>query len=84
MPYNDIIEVLSMELVRKQTYITPAQDKAVKRLAQQQGTTEAEILRKALDLFLAREDIGENEDPFADLIGLFAGPSEVFHDDIYG
>jgi hypothetical protein len=83
MLYNDIMEVISMELVRKQTYITPAQDRAVKRLAQQQGTTEAEILRKALDLLLAREGIAENEDPFADLIGLFAGPAEVDHDDIY-
>jgi hypothetical protein len=77
------MEVITMELVRKQTYITPAQDRAVKRLAQQQGTTEAEILRKALDLFLAREGIAENEDPFADLIGLFSGPSEIDHDDIY-
>ncbi len=73
-----------MKLVRKQIFITPAQDKAVKRLAQQQGTTEAEILRKALDLFLARKGIGINEDPFADLIGLFSGPTEVDHDDIYG
>jgi|SRR5579872_3001337 len=81
--YNDIMEVIIMELVRKQTYITPAQDRAVKRLAQQQGITEAEILRKALDMFLTREGIGENEDPFADLIGLFSGPSEVDHDDIY-
>ncbi len=72
-----------MELVRKQTYITPAQDRAVKRLAQQQGTTEADILRKALDQFLAREGIGETQDPFAELIGMFEGPSEVDHDDIY-
>jgi hypothetical protein len=72
-----------MELVRKQTYITPAQDRAVKRLAQQQGTTEAEILRKALDQFLAREGIVETQDPFAELIGMFEGPSEVDHDDIY-
>lgn len=72
-----------MEFVRKQTYITPTQDRAVKRLAQQQGITEAEILRQALDLFLAREGIKENEDVFADLIGLFSGPSEVDHDDIY-
>ncbi len=72
-----------MELVRKQTYITLAQDRAVKLLAQRQGTTEAEILRKALDQFLAREGIGENQDPFADLIGMFEGPSEVDHDDIY-
>ncbi len=58
-------------------------DRAVKLLAQQQGTTEAEIIRKALDLLLIREGIGEYEDPFDDLIGLFAGPSEVKHDDIY-
>ena len=73
-----------MELVRKQTYITPAQDRAVKRLAQKQGTTEAEILRKALDLLLAREGLKENEDPFEGLIGLFEGPSKVDHNDIYG
>jgi hypothetical protein len=72
-----------MELVRKQTYITSAQDRAVKLLAQRQGTTEAEILRKALDQFLAKEGIGETQDPFADLIGMFEGPSEVDHDDIY-
>ncbi len=72
-----------MELVRKQTYITPAQDRAMKRLAQQQGTTEADILRKALDQFLAREGIIETQDPFADLIGMFEGPFEVDHDDIY-
>jgi hypothetical protein len=72
-----------MELVRKQTYITPAQDRAVKRLAQQQGTTEADILRKALDQFLAREGIVDTQDPFAELIGMFEGPSEVDHDDIY-
>lgn len=72
-----------MELVRKQTYITLAQDRAVKLLAQRQGTTEADILRKALDQFLAGEGIGETQDPFAELIGMFKGPVEVDHDDIY-
>ncbi|TMF47599.1 MAG: hypothetical protein E6I32_09460 [Chloroflexi bacterium] len=72
-----------MELVRKQTYITPAQDRAVKRLAQQQGTTEADILRRAIDQFLARQGVIETQDPFADLIGMFEGPTEVDHDDIY-
>ncbi len=71
------------QLVRKQTYITPAQDRAVKRLALQQGITEAEILRRALDLLLAREGIREGEDPFAAMIGMIDGPSEVDHDDIY-
>ena len=72
-----------MKWVRKQVYITPAQDMAVKRLAQQQGVTESGILREALDQFLARSGIVETEDPFAELIGLFEGPVTVDHDDIY-
>lgn len=72
-----------MELVRKQTYITLAQDRAVKLLAQRQKTTEADILRKALDQFLAREGVGETRDPFAELIGMFEGPVETDHDDTY-
>ncbi len=72
-----------MELVRKQTYITPTQDRAVKLLAQRQGTTEAEILRQAIDQFLIRHGISATQDPFADLIGMFEGPSEGDHDDIY-
>jgi len=69
-----------MELVRKQTYITPAQDRAVKLLARKKSITEAVIIRKALDLLLIREGIGEYQDPFDELIGLFSGPSEVNHD----
>ena len=72
-----------MELIPKQTFITPDQDRAVKQLAQRQGTSEAEILRKAIDQFLAWEGIKEIEDPFADMIGMVEGPSEADHDDIY-
>ena len=72
-----------MKLVRKQLYITPEQDMMVKRLAQQQGTTEADILRRAIDQFLARQGIVETQDPFADLIGMFEGPTEVDPDARY-
>lgn len=72
-----------MELVRKQIYITPAQNRAIKRLAQQEGITEAEVLRRALEQFLAKEGIIGAQDPFSELIGMFEGPSEVDHDDIY-
>jgi hypothetical protein len=41
-----------------------------------------EILRRALDVLLRREGVGEGEDPFAALIGLIEGPAEVDHDDI--
>lgn len=83
MLYTNIKEVIALELIRKQTYITPAQDRAVKLLAQRQGTTEADVLRKALDLFLVKEGLSEVQDPFADLVGMFEGSAEVEHDDIY-
>jgi hypothetical protein len=72
-----------LKFVRKQIYITPSQDRGMKQLAIQQGTSESAILRKALDQFLAREGIMEMQDPFADLIGMFEGPSRVNHNDIY-
>lgn len=72
-----------MGLVRKQTYITPVQERAIKRLAQQQGTTESKILRNALNEFLIGKGVVETEDPFAELIGMFSGPGDVDHDDIY-
>jgi len=72
-----------MGLVRKQFYLTSAQDRVVKRLAREQKTSESAILRKALEQFLVREGIIEMQDPFAELIDIFEGPSQVNHDDVY-
>ena len=72
-----------MELVRKQTYITPEQDRAIKRLAKRYRTTEAEIMRRALAGWLIREEVHEDEGPFAALLGFVDGPSDVDHNDIY-
>ena len=36
-------------MIRKQLYFEPRQDRALKRLARQNGKTEAEIVRQALD-----------------------------------
>ena len=72
-----------MPLIRKTFMISIAQARAIKRLAQQQETSEAEILRQALDQFLACKGRIDTEDPFAAIIGMFNGPSEVNHDDIY-
>jgi hypothetical protein len=83
MSTDDIRRMGIVDLVRKQTYITAEQDRAVKRLAEQHHTTEAEILRRALDDLLRREGVREGEDPFAALIGFIEGPAEVDHDDIY-
>jgi len=71
-----------MELIRKQTYLTPVQDRAIKQLARRHGTTEAEIVRRAVDQYLAREH-EEVADPFIELIGMFRGPAVADHDDIY-
>jgi hypothetical protein len=39
-------------MIRKQVYLEPAQDKALKRLARRTHRPEAEIIRAALDLHL--------------------------------
>ena len=55
----------------------------MKQLAQKQGVSESAILREALEQLLARKGIMEMHDPFADLIGMFEGPSQVNHDAVY-
>ena len=42
-------------MVRKQVYIEPRQDELLKKWAEETGKTEAEILRQALDQWLASE-----------------------------
>jgi hypothetical protein len=39
-------------MIRKQVYLEPAQDKALKRLARRSRRPEAEIIRAALDLHM--------------------------------
>jgi hypothetical protein len=36
-------------MIRKQVYVRPAQDKAVKKLSRKKGITEAEYIRRAID-----------------------------------
>ncbi len=42
-------------MIRKQVYLTPAEDAKLKRLAQATGRTEAEIIRLSLDLLPEEE-----------------------------
>jgi hypothetical protein len=73
-----------MELVRKQTYITPEQDAALKRIAAEEQTTEAEVLRRALDALLELEARERESNPLARLIGFVDLPlAKNDHDDIY-
>lgn len=62
--------------VRKQTYLTPEQDARVKKIAAEKGVTEAEILREAVDLYLAHVERSSRETTGAwlgDLLGAFTG-----------
>ncbi len=77
-----------MRVIRKQTYLTAWQDARIKRIAARRGVTEAEILREAVDFYLAQVE-GEEErggDWLADLLGAFTAGvpdgSEVV-DEIY-
>ncbi len=62
-------------VIRKETYVTPQQDARIKVLAARKGVTEAEIIRQALDLFLAQQERGQtDEEPWLEgLIGAFTG-----------
>lgn len=63
-------------IIRKQTYLTAWQDARIKRIAARRGVKEAEVLREAVDLYLAQAE-GQNgqadEDWLAGLLGAFTG-----------
>lgn len=72
-----------MELVRKQTYITPEQDAALKRIAARDGRSEADVLREVLDNWLLTNGDENRGDPLRPFIGWFSGSRVNDHDDIY-
>ena len=47
-------EYLMSDLVRKQLYITRTQDRQLKEKAKEYGMSEAELVRKALDLHISK------------------------------
>jgi hypothetical protein len=62
-------------MVRKQIYLTRAQERRLKQEAARQRRAEAEIIREALDRGLGQEPAtgGVARDPFWDIIGLARG-----------
>lgn len=60
-------------MIRKQTYIFPHQERALKSLARQRHETEAEIIREALERYLNDVSRSTEEDPMLGFIGLAAG-----------
>ncbi|MHB9146659.1 MAG: ribbon-helix-helix domain-containing protein [Symbiobacteriia bacterium] len=73
MLQDDITEVVLVgRLIRKQIYITEAQNDALKRIASRRSRTEAEIIREALEHYLRTEE-GLRRDPLLDIIGVASG-----------
>lgn len=77
-----------MELVKKQVYLTPAQDLAIRQRAHTAGISESEVVRRALETFFLNTKEGEKENAFTSLIG--AGNAKPGHSsdsidiDLYG
>jgi hypothetical protein len=70
------ITVTARNMVRKQVYLTAAQDARLRQVAKQQQRSEAEVLRDALDRYLpgTRAQESTDSDPLFRLIA--AGCSE--------
>jgi len=76
-----------MAIVRKQAYLTTEQARAIKRLANSGGVSEAEIVRRAVAAYVQTLGGAGGEEPYADMIALGRsglGHGSVDHDDIYG
>jgi len=49
-------------MIRKQIYIEPRHDKLLKQLAKKTGATEAELIRKAIDQYVADRELRQKRD----------------------
>jgi hypothetical protein len=60
-------------MIRKQVYLTAAQNEQLRRMAKQEGRSEAEILREALQHHLEGTQVeaaSPSDDPLWSLVGL--------------
>lgn len=72
------------KMVRKQIYLQSEQNNKIKLLSSRHGKTEAEIIREAIDRYMAKEHIALN-DPLEDLIGMIddeQADGSLRHDDV--
>lgn len=74
-----------MAMTRTQIYLTLEQHQHIRRLAEAQQKTMAEVIRAAVEAYIARQ--ADNEDALWDIVGLGAstiGDSSAQHDrDLY-
>jgi hypothetical protein len=64
------MDQINEHMIRKQTYITSGQNKELKKLAKVKQTTEAQVIREALEYYIREERKKTTHNPLLDLIGL--------------
>lgn len=60
-------------MVRKQVYIEPDQEAALKRRAEQLGVTESALIREGIDLVTARRRLPEDEAAWREELAFMRG-----------
>lgn len=79
---------MSEKMIRKQIYLQEQHNVSLRKLAKQYHTTEAEIIRRAIEDYAAKENVAHRIDPMLELVGMVSeGPADgsVNHDHyIYG
>ncbi len=61
-----------MAMIRTQIYLTQMQHRLIQKLARQQRSSAAEIIRQAVESYLEKMVPGGGEDPLFKIIGLGA------------
>jgi hypothetical protein len=86
VPYNTSKEV-TMDAVRKQVYISKTLDRALRRISGDEGLSESEVMRRALEHYFSELGIEVEADPILLTIGLAGddgpGTGSLRHDEIY-
>jgi hypothetical protein len=80
-------------MIRKQIYIEPDQDEAIKREAYRRGLTEAEVIRRCIDRHMTDLDSEENDGTADELLLLLrerearlptgGGTPNFYREDLY-
>ncbi len=73
-----------MAMIRTQIYLTQTQHRLIQKLARQQGSSAAEIIRQAVESYLEKMIPSGGEDPLFKVIGLGASgetKGSVKHDE---
>lgn len=75
-----------MDLVRKQVYVTPEMDQAIKRICAAKKLAESEVIRQALEVYFRELGIRSEGDPILRTAGIGAsgaGTGSIHHDEAY-